>query len=157
MKITTIYWISLSILVFSTAPTSTFEVQWIFRPLSPYVIILLFQQILYELRCVPVPPLIHQCNYTTINKTHGIMSLDFFYPVVLEKLQFHIQVFYKYPRLGFKPFLIDTLQDACQIFKTGSSFTKFGEIITPNILRNVYNLHCPVEVSGRNGISVFCS
>lgn len=78
------------------------------------------------------------------------MSIDLFYPTVLEKLKFHIQVFYKYPRLGFKPFLIDTLQDACQVFKPGSTFRKFGELITPHILTNVYNLDCPIEVKDSN-------
>lgn len=47
---------------------------------------------------------------------------------------------------GYKPFLIDTVQDLCAFSKQGNNLIQLGEMITRNIQEYLFNIQCPIEV-----------
>lgn len=94
------------------------------------------------------------CSWKPVNSTVGVMNVDLYTPNRLETVMFHIQVFYKYLIGGYKPFLIDTVQDLCAFSKQGNNLIQLGEMITRNIQEYLFNIQCPIEV-GRNTLIHF--
>lgn len=124
----------------------------LFRPLlvlvKEFLLLSPWQHILklHHINCMATPPINVTCSWKEVNTTVGILNVHGFSPYKLSALLLHVQLFYKYQLGGFKPFLIDTVQDFCELSRKDNKLLSLGEFVSRNITGHLINTQCPIEV-----------